>query len=118
MAVVGGLAIGACSGGNGTPFCDKGRQLVKAVGSSASLTVEQGKVAVAAYHDMANNIPSDLKDVTKKDLDDLAIVLQATVVDKNPASLVGKIDATRLQRSTAAVQAYNVKHCDIVYKKK
>ncbi len=118
LVVISGFGLGACSGGNGTPFCNQSRDLVKALGAHTTITVADGTLATAAYHKMASNIPKDLTGVTKKDLDDLALVLQASYVDKNPASVVGKVDIARLKATEASVREYNIKHCDIVYKTK
>ena len=117
IIVVTAAGVGACSGGNGTPFCDKARELTKALGTKTDISKTEAAKAVAAYKYMANNIPTDLNDVTKKDIEDLALVIQAQFIDNNIAEIATKVDATRLTPTSEKMQAYNEKHCDIVYKK-
>ncbi len=117
LVAIAGIGLGACSGGSGTPYCNKARELTKSLGSSATVSPAQAKIAVEAYHFMANHIPSDFKDVTKKDFDDFALVVQATFIDKDAKELVGKVDTNRVEGLPAKVQAYNIKRCDIVYPK-
>ncbi len=111
------VGLGACSGGNGTPFCDKARELTKALGTKSDVSTEDAVKAVVAYKFMANNIPKDLKDVTKKDIDDLALVIQAQFIDNDIAAIADKVDTTRLTATSDKMRQYNEKHCDIKYTK-
>lgn len=117
IVMVTAAGVGACSGGNGTPFCDKARELTKTLGTKTDISKDDAVKAVAAYKYMANNIPNDLKDVTKKDIEDLALVIQAQFIDDNLGTIASKVDAERLTPTGSKIQAYNQKHCDIVYKK-
>ena len=111
------LGLGSCSGGDGSAYCNKARDLTKTIGSKAKFTVDEGRAVAAGYRDMAKNLPKDMVGATAKDLEDVALVIQATYVDKNPASAVGKVDITRLKATLDSVRTYNTKHCDIVYPK-
>ena len=111
------VALGACSGGNGTPFCDKARELTKTLGNQTNFSKDEASKIVAGYKFMANNIPKDLKDVTRKDIEDLALVIQARFIDNNLGTIASKVDTERLTPTGSKIQAYNQKHCDITYKK-